>query len=180
VGRKVRGDRRLPEPPPCERRVHLEPLQWLWLGLLLLIPLLAMLGVLGPRAATATVAAGGVELQVRYPSLLRHGMVHPFEVAVRSTLATPLPAVTLHLDRAFIDHFSEVDLTPQPAAVTAASYEIPLGDLRPNETRRVSGYVKGDAYGRRGGVVWATAPTDAASAAEVAARRVAVATFVFP
>lgn len=180
MSQKGKSDRRLPEPPPCDRRVHLEPRQWLCIGFLVLVPLLALFHVFGPREATATAAVGGIELHVRYPSVLRHGLRRPFEVNVRSTLPSALSGVTLHLDRAFIDHFSEVDLTPQPEKVTATSYEIPLGDLRPDETRRVSGHIKGEEYFTRRGVVWVTAHADAASVSDAAARRVEVATFVFP
>lgn len=107
MGRKGKKEQSLPEPPDTDRRVLLDPLKWIWIGLLVLVPLLAVIGIFGPRDATAAATASGLELRVRYPSVLRHGMTALLVVDVRNTRSEAVSRAIVRLDRAFVEHFSE-------------------------------------------------------------------------
>jgi hypothetical protein len=180
--KKAVKERHLPRPPKMDRKVCAPPLQWLFLGLLVLVPLLAVFGIFGPRQATVESAGTGIELRARYPSLLRHKLIEPFSLEVRNTLSTQLPRVIVRLDRGYVEHFSEVTFTPEPERVTEQSYEIVLQDVQPGETRRIAGQVQGERYGRRRGAV-AAIRDDGVSSSSTRAEggaRVELSTFVFP
>src|SRR5688500_17060478 len=124
MSRKSKDPKSLPRPPDIERRVILKPLQWLFLGVLLLIPLLALFGVFGPRVATVAACGDGIEVRVQYPSVLRYRLIETLAVEVKNARHVPFERLTVRIDRAFLEHFSEVLFTPEPTRVTDRAYEI--------------------------------------------------------
>ena len=133
-----------------------------------LLPFLAVLGMFGPHQARVAASAGPVNLEVRYPSHVRHGMHDRIEITVANRSSEVIPLVEVSLDRRYLDGFSDVSFVPS----ADSAFVVRLRDLRPGEDRRVRVALEADAYGwRRGGV---RVTSDGASAdAELS-------TFVFP
>lgn len=157
-----------PEAPKSDGRISLTAKQVVGLPLLAAVPLLALLGVFGERAATAVARSNAVEVTVTYPARFRYRQVEPLRVAVRNTSANTLDTVLVSFDTAYIARFSSVRFDP---AVTSA-FVVPVSHLAAGASGLVSVELWGEQYGRHGGRIVVTARGDSLS--------VPISTFVFP
>lgn len=143
-----------PGPPEAPRRVRLYRYQWVGLGLIALLPILALAGAFGETWSTATGRSAALEVEVRYPTAYRYKQLNSLELRIRNTSAATLDTVTVSLDASLATAFSTVRATP--AFVRA--YETDLIDLRPDEVRLVVIELQAERYGRHEGVLRAAGP----------------------
>lgn len=146
-----------PQPPealPSPAKPLLSPLQWVGLPLLILLPVLAIIGVLGPGVDQATAASEALSLRVQYPARARKGTAIAAVIRVANSGSAPLSGVTVAIDRAYLDGFGTVEVTPSELLISDASYEVQVGDLPAGASRHVLIQLEpGRAYGRRTGTV---------------------------
>lgn len=138
-----------PSAPEIDRRVSVPPFRAIGMGLIMLVPALAIAGVFGESWDTA--AAGGPNISVRmeFPSRYRYKMLNSLTLAVENTSARTIDTVTVSLDTAYALRFSTVVITPPPAQ----AYMVPLTDVEPGEIRLVVVELQGERYGRHSGQV---------------------------
>jgi hypothetical protein len=136
-----------PQPPDVRRRIRLYPYQWIGLGLLALVPVLAIGGFFGEALRTERSEDGGVELVVTYPSRLRYLQLHQIQIRVVNGSAAPLDTLRLSLDSALANRFLDVTTTPS----LERPYELTLTDLLPGEERLALVDLRANEYGRHEG-----------------------------
>ncbi|AKJ27851.1 hypothetical protein [Caldimonas brevitalea] len=162
-----------PAPPPFDRRLELDRLQWIALLVLWLLPIAGLTGVLSPATRSADSTAGPLALQVEYPHRLRHKTALAMRITVKNTGSAELARVTLRVDQSYLREFSAARFEPQAQRIADDRYELELQALRPGETRHWVVEFEGDDWGRYSGHVSAAGP--AGEAAEVG-----VSTLVLP
>ena len=153
------SDPQPPQPPRIRRRFHLAPWRWLGLGVMLLVPVLALFGLFGERWATAERLSTSLLVQVEYPTRYRYKMLNAITVRVRNRSPQALDTVTVAFDTGYVLRFSTVIFTPS----VSRAFEVPLTNVAPGETRLVTAEIQGEKYGRHEGTVTVTAGTDSAA-----------------
>lgn len=140
---------------PYPRVLRLGALEWIGIPLLALLPVLALLGVLGPSNAqlSAPVAAANLQLELSYPARLRHKADGEMWVLVRNTGATEHRGLTLGLDQAYLDHFGRVQSLPGAQSLSDSALRIPLPALAAGESARVRLMLEADDWGQLPGWV---------------------------
>lgn len=162
----------VPQPPPApdiHRRFQLHRGQWVGIGLLLLIPLLAMAGLFGYTWHTVEDDTDSLAVELRYPARYRYRVLGSMEMQVTNTSNAAIDTVTIDVDTAYLARFSKVIAIPD----FKHAYLIELTDLGPGESRHVSVEIRAERPGRHSGEVRVSA-----SAEEVA--RLPLTTFIFP
>lgn len=158
-----------PDAPEIERRIALQPSQWVLVPLMLALPLLAILGVFGERRETVTARAGPVHATIEYPTILRYKLRGSVSVQLHNTGATSIDTVTIAIDTAYVQHFTQVLALPS----LARAYEVDVAPLRAGERQLVRIELVANRQGRhRGELTIATTGADTA--------RVRIATRIFP
>lgn len=138
--------RKPPEPPRIERRLTFHPVQAIGVPLIVLIPVLALLGLLGEATARTTVQAGGVEVTVEYPSRMRYKTVGIIEVDVRNSTGMAIENALLTIDRRYLEGFSNITFTPTATAVTHEAFVVALGTVQPGQSQAVTVEVRAERY----------------------------------
>ena len=164
-------DEQTTSPPPApelDRRFRMRPVQAWGMAVIAVIPICAALGLFDARNATRTASTASIELAVDYPTRCRYEVVEVLEVRVSNRSAEPLERVTVVFDAAYLKGFSQQQFTP----TLQRAFEVDLEQLQPGETRRISGEIQGENYGRYRGRIDAKAGGQTAS--------VDVSTFIFP
>jgi hypothetical protein len=72
------------EPPHIERKVELQRAQWIGIPLLMVLPILALAGVLGDAREEVTASGGGIEMRVSFPQRGRQTQ-HALEAQVTNS-----------------------------------------------------------------------------------------------
>jgi hypothetical protein len=138
-----------PQPPEVHPRLRMRPSERVGVGLLTVLPLLAVLGWFGPTLERASDQAGPLKLEVEYPARLRFHMVEQLVARVTNMGQGPLRQVTLAFDSAYIQAFTEVIFTPE----ADRAHVVELQQIQPGEARLVSVELKADGYGLNRGEV---------------------------
>lgn len=167
---RKKSDDQPPPPPTVRRRIRISPLQAAGVGLLFLVPILALFGVFGESWAVARGGSGGIELEVRYPERYRYQQLEEMDVTVHNRSPDVIDTLTVLVEPRYLDRFSTVTFIPPQEE---GLYEVPLIDVQPGERRRVRIEYEADRYGRHSGAIIATA-----GGADTA--RVELQTIVFP
>lgn len=157
-----------PELPPLRRKLKFSPGQILGLGLLVLIPVLALFKLFGQGEAFASGRSSTLALTVEYPPRLRHGTAEVVVTEVRNTTAALMDTITVIFDSSYVSKVAEPRFTPP---VTRA-FELDLANVRPGESRRIELAFHAEDYWSHSGVILAVHRGDTA--------RVRVQTFVLP
>jgi hypothetical protein len=153
---------RPPAPSDTPRRVRLYPHQWLGLPLLMLVPGLALLGVLGPSEAGATLEGRQLQVRVDHPTRLRAGQRAELRVEIRNAVGPPLRDIAVIFDAAYLEAFAEVRFQP---GLTGTDHPV-IDSLAAGEARTVTASFEGDRLWRSSGRVHVVAPaTDSLTAA---------------
>ena len=138
-----------PSAPDIGRRVSVPLFRGIGMGLILLVPALAIAGVFGESWDTAAARGPNVSVQMEFPSRYRYKMLNSITLAVANTSNRKIDTVTVSLDTAYALRFSTVVITPAPEQ----AYVVPLTDVAPGEIRLVVVELQGDYYGRHSGQV---------------------------
>jgi len=163
-----------PKPPRIKRRVVLTQLQRWGLPLIFLVPVLAVLGPLGPAHSEVTVGGAQLRLQVAYPSRTRNGVTTTLTATVWNDGATELSGVYVTLPRSYLESYEAFELRPAATTVSAETYRVFVGNVPTGASRVVTALVTPGRYWRRPGSV------SAASAAAPQPVTAEFSTFNFP
>jgi hypothetical protein len=116
-----------PPAPDLPRRVRVNPSQWVGLPLLLLVPVLALGGVLGERRQLRTMHDDHTRIEVEYPTRLRARQHSTVVVRIVKLNGTSADSVRVMFDESWLGRFDDVDLTPDPQhgwTVLLADFEV--------------------------------------------------------
>ena len=144
--------REQPEPPPppeITRRIKLYPYQWIGLGVLALLPVLAWAGVLGESWRVERGRIGALDVVVSYPSRFRYKQLNQIEVQVRNASAAALDSVRVALDTAFGARFSTVQSLPP----LDDAFSLTISTIPAQQTRLAVIEIQGERYGRHQGTL---------------------------
>lgn len=135
---------------PYPRVVRLGPLEWIGIPLLALLPVLALLGVLGPSTAqlSAAVPEANLQVELSYPSRLRHKADGEMWVLVRNTGGSDQRGLTLGLDQTYLERFGRVQALPAAQSLSDSALRIALPALAAGQSARVRLMLEGDDRGR--------------------------------
>lgn len=138
-----------PQPPPFQRKIIIGRVQAIGVSLLAAIVVAAMTGALGLRPGETQASGGSLEVQVSYPQILRYGTSMPLEVSVRNTGSAALSRVEVRVDRAYLEAFHDVHLTPDAGEISDRHYTVKLANLPPGESRKVVAWLEAHERGRQ-------------------------------
>lgn len=144
-----------PPQPPDDFSPHLSfyPFQLIGIPLLFLIPILALFGVFGETKATLQGVGNGLEMEVTYSNRVLFQGLDGSDISVTNTTNDLIPTLTVTIETAFLDNFSDVDFAVSVTDVTDNVYIIELTDVQPGETRRVSYESRGAVAGSHRGII---------------------------
>lgn len=162
-----------PAPPDFPRRLRFGWTQIIGVGLLSLLPIVALTGALGSIERETHARSGALVLNVRYPASMHYKAKQTVELHARNDGAQALRDVRVRFDDAYLSRFDELHFTPQVSLLDERHAEIALGELDAGATRRVLLHFEADRYGRARGSISVVAE----SAGEA---RVDVSTLVLP
>lgn len=157
-----------PPPPEFARRLRFGWTQILGVGLLSLLPLVALTGALGSIERETGARSGALALDVRYPASMHYKAKQTLELHVRNEGAQPLRDVRVRFDDGYLSRFDELRFTPAPSLLDERYAEVGLGVLEPGATRRVLLEFQADRYGRPQGSIVAVAEGSAQASVDVA------------
>ena len=75
---------------------------------------------------------------------------------MQNTSDQAIPVLTVSIEKAFLDNYSDISFTPDVDAITDEAYIIRLEDVPPGEARIVTYDSKGKIAGQHHGTVTAT------------------------
>lgn len=142
--------------------------QMLGIGLLMLIPVLALFNVFGDGDATVRARSSTLSMTVEYSPRLRHATADVVVAEIRNSSGAFMDTVTVIFDSSYVSKVSEPRFTP-PAS---RAFELDLLAMRPGESRRIELAFSSENYGWHSGDILALHKGDTA--------RVSVRTLVFP
>jgi hypothetical protein len=127
-----------PQAPDIPRQWILYNYQYIAIPLLLLIPVLALFGVLGETSTTVEAAGEGIALRVHYPDRAHYEAYNHVEVTVRNESGADISGVMVEFERELLDHFSQLSVNPSLTEITETAYRVELGDIGAGEERLVT------------------------------------------
>lgn len=127
-----------PQAPDIPRQWKFYNYQYIAIPLLLLIPVLALFGVLGETSTTVEAADEGLVLRVHYPDRAHYEAYNHIEVTVRNESAGTLSGVTIEFDRELLGQFSQLSVNPSLSEITETVYRVELDDIESGGERVVT------------------------------------------
>lgn len=140
-------------PPNIQPRLLMHRSELVGMAIIAILPLLAIFNVFGPRHEQASAVSEALQLDLSYPSVLRHKALETIKVKVRNRSQRTIPEVAVTFDRAFMDGFSSLSFVPRPVR----PFVVELRGLDPGETRLIIVELEAERYGRFRGAVAAKA-----------------------
>jgi hypothetical protein len=173
-----RPDAGVPQPPHFQRRLNIAPLQLLGIPLLAILPILALFGVFGQSTGVVEASNGALYMRVEYVTRSRYRMQEPLRVTIgnrgESSPDSAMPVtITVAFERGYLDHFADIQFSPDVDAITEREYQVELRDVQPGETRIIDVELRGNHY-------WQKSGTISASIGNEQAVTVTVRTTIFP
>ena len=162
-----------PEAPDIPRQWKFYNYQYIVLPLLLLIPVLALLGILGESSTSVETVSDGIVLRVLYSDRAHYEAYNKIEITVRNDSDGDLSGVVVELDRSLLDHFSQLSMNPPLTAITEAAYRVDLDDIEAGGERIVTLDYQPDMNGTHDS--WVRVIADG-----IAPVQAAISMFVFP
>lgn len=156
--------------PDHARRVRLSRYQWVGVGLIILVPLLALFGAFGESSARGQASSAELAIRVDYPTRYRYKQLNTLQVTVQNVSGVAIDTVIVSFDSAYASRFSTIMFIPS----AREPFAVELVDLRPGSARLVWAELQAERYGRHQGTIKAYRPGSADTA------RVPVRTIIFP
>ena len=144
-----KSEQPFPSAPEIERRTRIPLFRGIGMGLIMLVPALAIAGVFGESWDTAAARGPNISVRMEFPSRYRYKMLNSLTLAIENTSERKIDTVTVTLDTAYLLRFSTVVITPAPTQ----AYVVPLTDVAPGEIRLIVVEMQGERYGRHSGQV---------------------------
>jgi hypothetical protein len=142
-----------PEPEDFKRKIEFYPFQWVGIPLLFLIPILALFGVLGETETTAHATGTSLDVAITYSNHVNFQSTEISEISVTNTGDVAIPILTVAIEKAYLDNFSDKSFTPPIREITEGAYVIELADLQAGETRYITYDSRGATIGSHRGMV---------------------------
>lgn len=152
-----------PQPDEQTRRIHFYGYQGMGLCVLFLIPILALLGVFGETSTTLYAAEGDLELTVQYSNRILFQGLDGTEIAIHNNGDQRLERVTLSIDKAYLDAYSDISFSPDVTRITGDAYIIELLNVQPGQTQVVTMDSRGKLVGSHQGMIDVTAGAQSVS-----------------
>lgn len=162
-----------PEAPDIPRQWKFHSYQYIAIPLLLLIPLLAVLGVLGETSTVVEASGDGVTMRVEYPDRAHYEAYNHISVTVRNASGADLTGVVVEFDRGLLDHFSQLSINPSLEEITETAYRVELDEIEAGGERVITLDYQPDMNGTHNSWVRLTADGIAPVQADISM-------FVFP
>lgn len=123
--------------------------QWVGIGLIVLVPVLALFEVFGESESQARSANAELAIRVEYPTRYRYKQINTVQVSVQNVSGAPIDTVIVSFDSAYASRFSDVTFIPS----AKEPFAVELVDLRPGSTRLVWAELQAERYGRHQGTI---------------------------
>src|SRR5256714_11623976 len=98
----------LPQAPSIPPKLQLSRKQWIGFPILLAIPIVALFGFLGEKAAFAHAKSASLDVGVSYPKRFHYRQLQSLHLSVQNISTQPLDTITVSFDTAYIARFSSV------------------------------------------------------------------------
>lgn len=146
--------RKKPEPPfpsapEIARRVSLPRWRALGMGVILMVPVMAVAGVFGDTHEQSTSRGPNVEVAVDFPTRFRYEMLKYITISLTNVSTMRLDTISVSVDTAYLSRFSGVVFTPS----AEQAYVVPVTNVAPGESRMVRIEIQGNHYGRHTGAL---------------------------
>ena len=162
-----------PKAPEIPRQWKFYNYQFIVIPLLLLIPLLALFGVLGETSTTVEAANEGLVLRIIYSDRAHYEAYNHMQITVRNESGADLSNVAVELDRGLLDHFSQLSINPALTEITETVYRVELDTVEAGTERVITVDYQPDMNGSQNG--WVRLIADG-----IAPVQAAFSMFVFP
>lgn len=129
------------------------PLQTWGMPLIALLPVLAVVDLIGTAEEQVVAEADGVRLEVSYPRRSHRDVTTPLTVTVSNLRGSALEDVYVLVPRDYVERFDEFELRPSAEWVSADSFRLSLGSVPPGESRVATALLTPGDYGRVSGSV---------------------------
>ena len=127
-----------PQAPDIPRQWKFYTYQYIAIPLLLLIPVLALLGVLGETSTTVEAANEGLVLRVHYSDRAHYEAYNHIQVTVRNDLASDITGAAVEFDRVLLDQFSQLSINPSLTEITDTVYRVELNEIEAGGERVIT------------------------------------------
>lgn len=141
-----------PPAPEIDRRLRLSRGQGVAIPAMMLIPALAVAGVLGDHRRRDAVVAGGLALEVDFAATEHADREGALRLTVESRSGAPRAAV-VELDRGLLDAFTALRIHPAIDRIDGDAYVVPLGELAPGASRVITVDYSAGRWGRLRGAL---------------------------
>lgn len=149
----TRSDVGPPQPPAIDRRLQFARLQLVGMPLMMLVPLLAVFGLLGEARERTERAGDGVRVRVDYPGRARFEADTRLRLSVENVGSAALSDTRVEFERGLMDALSGIGFSPPVERIDRQAYVVGLGELAPGAERVVFLDFRPSERGRLGGRV---------------------------
>jgi hypothetical protein len=144
-----RSGRFPPELPDIDRRVRVYPRQIAGLVVLATIPVLAMVGLLGPQQQRESRATPALDVAVEYPGRVRASRDAVLRIVATNRSASRLDHVRVRLPEVYLGGFADREV----ARVATPDHEVLVAPLEPGEAGTVQVDLRAERFGRHRGAI---------------------------
>jgi hypothetical protein len=136
---------RPPQSPSMARRLVVPRGHAIGQASIVLIVVLALAGAFGQAQGGTETGTDEISVSVEYPMRVRYKTLATLELTIEAA-DRPVEDVSVAIDSAYLDAFSEVTFLPEAAAASRLRTVIPVGDIGAHEDRVVSGELRAERY----------------------------------
>jgi hypothetical protein len=138
---------------PYPRQVRLGAIEWIGIPLLALLPVLGLVGALGPSNASLAVSVPTAQLRIElsHPARLRHKGDGEMRVLVRNTGSSEQRGLSIGLDQHYLEGFGRVQALPPLQSLGGEALRIELPGLPAGESASVRLMLEAGDWGRHPG-----------------------------
>jgi hypothetical protein len=134
-----------PQAPSIARRLVIPRGHAIGQASIVLVVVLALAGVFGQAQGGAETGTDEIEVSVEYPARIRYRTLATLELTIEAA-DRPVEDVSVAIDSAYLDAFSEVTFLPEAVAASQLRTVIPVGTIGAHEDRVVSGELWAERY----------------------------------
>jgi hypothetical protein len=161
-----------PQSTEFKRELDFYPFQVIGIPLIFIIPMLALFGVLGETTTILHATGNSIEVSVSYSNRINLQSFDEMEISIRNTSNEAISSLTVSIEKAFLDNFSEISFLVDISEISDEAYVIELLDLEPKEAKIIRFSSRGTVFGSHQGIITVSTGEDAV--------RILIETFIFP
>jgi hypothetical protein len=134
-----------PQAPSIARRLVIPRGHAIGQASIVLVVVLALAGVFGQAQGGAETGTDAISVSVEYPARIRYRTLATLELTIEAA-DRAVEDVSVAIDSAYLDAFSEVTFLPEAAGASRLRTVIPVGNIGAHEDRVVSGELRAERY----------------------------------